>query len=159
MNTITPDCLLSEVSLFGAMQSLFALEYASAVERHYENTGDRSLLPPASCRLDEWAPRRDAYLLLKLGWYLIGRIESAWNLPVGLVFHHAGIRSDEQQHALTDLFLGCQGHGVTLGDDFDSHIAIAEEVFGREFDLSPIDDEMDWLSNLAEEALAKNIAH
>jgi hypothetical protein len=157
-NTTGPDRLLDRTAILNAIHLVFANEYASRADE----AGVR--LPTRyEGSLEKWAPRLCDEDLLPFAWYIIGKVEQAWGYSVGLVFHHAGITSPEdQEHALGDLFLGCQGHGVSLADDFSEHLEKAAGVllkWNREgkttgpvdFDPSPVDDSMDELSDLAAE--------
>jgi hypothetical protein len=144
---MNPDILLNENALRNAIHVSFALLYAD----EYEAAGQQ--LPP-STHLEEFAPRQSDAKVMPFAWYLIGRLESAWGMPVGTVFYHAGIKSEEdQEHALSDLFLGLQGHGVTLYDEFEKDMHKAEEILKAEFDPAPFQTDLDSLRDLARAAL------
>lgn len=151
-----PDILLEPLAVMEAAHTVFSLEYANAVEDCEEEPIDRSLLPPPGACLSDWAPRQLPAAIMPIVWYLIGRIEQAWGVPVGLVFHHGGITSlADQEHALSDLLLGCLGHGVTLADDYSEHLSKAETALKRPFDPSPIDTDGEPLRRLAEAAVER----
>jgi hypothetical protein len=147
-----PDCLLDIDAIRGAIHTIFAGEFASEAEER----GHR--LPCGQeMNLDNWAPRQDDRIMLPFAWYLLGRVEQAWGHSVGLVFHHGGIDrySEDQEHALADLFLGLTGSGVGLEDDFSQHLVKAAAVLnrydkeGQEFDPRPYDEEMTPIRDLA----------
>ncbi len=146
--------MLDEDALYTAISSVWALAYMNACERHDEEHGT-SLMPRGPVQIEDWAPSLPRETLLPFAWYLIGRTQQAWGASVGLVFHHAGITGEDMGDALTDLFLGIQGHGVSLRDDFAEAIARAESALGRfspehaVFQLVPFQDSMDWLDELA----------
>jgi hypothetical protein len=146
----SPDCQLDLDAVRGAIHTVFAGELASEAEERGHS------LPSGGGSLDAWAPIQPDSLVLPYAWYIIGRVQQAWGHPVGLVFHHAGIETaSDQEHALADLFLGIQGHGVSLADDFAEAMEKSAAVLnrydkaGQEFDLSPVDDEMNPIRDLA----------
>jgi hypothetical protein len=157
-NTTGPDRLLDRTAILNAIHVVFANEYGTELTKLV-----RTHWTASEGRVGEQAPRLAAEDLLPFAWYIIGKVEQAWGYSVGLVFHHAGITSPEdQEHALGDLFLGIQGHGVSLVDDFSEHLEKAAGVLLKwnrdgtgegpvDFDPSPIDDEMDELRDLAAE--------
>lgn len=123
----SPDCQLDLDAVRGAIHTLFAGEFASEAE-------ERGHRLPMGCEmnLDLWAPRQADALMLPLAWYLIGRTEQAWRCSIGHVFYHGGIgTAAEQEHALTDLFLGLTGSGVGLDDDFSEELEKAAAVIFR----------------------------
>jgi hypothetical protein len=152
-----PDSLLDADAVRGAIHTIFAGEFSSeAQERGHRLPCGQEM------SLDTWAPRQADHLVLPYAWYLLGRVEQAWGYSVGLVFHHAGITDDEQEHALTDLFLGLQGHGVNLSDDFAEGLEKAASVLLKwqrdpnsqvtgptDFDPAPFCDEMNSMRYLA----------
>jgi hypothetical protein len=154
----SPDCLLDLDAIRGAIHTIFAGEFASEAEER----GHTLPCGPGSS-LDGWAPEQDDSIMLPFAWYLIGRVEQAWGHSVGLVFRHGGIESArDQEHALTDLFLGLTGSGVGLEDDFSEHLEKAAEVLLKwnrdsenpmtgptDFDPRPYDEEMSPLRDLA----------
>ncbi len=145
---IQPDCLLIAESVYEAGHTLFSLAYAD----EWEEAGYK----PCRGELCAWAPRQPEEAILPIMWYLIGRVEQVWCQSVGLVFHHAGILTAEQQErALSDLLLGCHGHGVSLSDDFEEEIGSAESVLGKVFKISPFYDEGYYWRELAREAMER----
>jgi hypothetical protein len=162
-NTPRPDRLLDRTALLNAIHLVFANEYADCADEARTDALDRF-----GGSVGENAPRLADEELLPFAWYIIGKVEQAWGYSVGLVFHHAGITSPaDQEHALGDLFLGIQGHGVSLADDFSEHLEKAAGVLlktnrfgdGRgptEFDAAPIYDEMDELGDLAAEVFVED---
>lgn len=151
-----PDILLEPLAVLEAAHTVFSMAYASEVEEYETDTGDMSFGPTPGGNLCDWAPRQQPADILPIVWYLIGRIEQAWGAPVGLVFHHGGITSlADQEHALSDLLLGCLGHGVCLADDYSEHLAKAEDVFEQFLDPTPIDTEGEGLRRLAEAAICR----
>jgi hypothetical protein len=141
---------LSATALLNAAHNLYALAYIS----EWENRGNPS---PSQVKIEEWAPQLNEELrprLLSISAKYLHAIEAKWGKSVAEVFAVAGIITEESQaHALTDLFMGCDGHGVTIFDDFAESLCQAEEqldiIIGSR---SPLYWEgMDW-TDLAGEA-------
>lgn len=106
--------------------------------------------------LEDWAPKQPDTVMLPFAWWLIGRVQQAWTVPVGLVFHHAGITEEaDQRAALTLLFLGISGSGAHLREEekYADGLARAEKILHLEFDDAPCYSEMDVLYELAESIL------
>jgi len=147
-----PDTLLDLDAIRGAIHTIFAGEFASEAEER----GHRLPGRVEFSNLEQWAPRQPDAFLLPVAWHLLGRVEQAWGYSVGLVFHHGGIKSaSDQEHALSALFLGIQGHGVNLADDFEDELERAAGVLlglqGEtwKFDPAPFYDEMNAVRDLA----------
>lgn len=142
-HAIYPDALLEPSAVYEAAHTLFSLAYADEWEERGGVISRRTVLT-------SWVPKQSAEVYLPIMWYLIGRVEQAWGMPIGLVFYHAGIHSTkDQEHALSDLMLGCHGHGVSLGDDFSEAIGQAESILRRTFAISPFSDEGNYWRELA----------
>jgi len=128
--------------------------YALALADEFEELGGR--IAPRT-ELHAWAPRLPNEKQLPIVYFYLGQISQAWGADVGLVFYHAGIEGADVENALRYLLLGCQGHGVSLADDFAEAIGKAEAVLGKTFKLSPIYFEGCEWRELASEAAAEMI--
>jgi hypothetical protein len=87
---------------------------------------------------------------------ILAKIDAAWPKPVAEVFEAGGITKPEDvEHALSDLLLGCAGHGVSIFDDFTDALSRAEDaldvVFGHS---SPIYHEDYEFQELAADEIA-----
>lgn len=122
--------------------ALYASEYASECD-------ERGIKLPCGgeMSLQEWVPTRvDPAEHYPIIYRFLGRIEAAWGADLGMVLHHGGIETeDDQEHFLFDLCMGCMGHGVTARDDFSEHLDRAAEVIyrhgdreGQDLDGAPI---------------------
>lgn len=138
------DSMLPNSVVLDAIHSCYALE-CSSVEEEYGYA-------PSGVELTSHYDRQPAEVMLPIAWRYLGRIEQVWGYSIGLVFHHMGLTSEEDmRHALTDLLLGCMGHGVNLDDDFEQERCHAESKLRTVLKVSPIHDDMDELRALAEE--------
>lgn len=128
--------------------------YALALADEFEELGGR--IAPRT-ELHAWAPRLPDEKQLPIVYFYLGKISQSWGADVGLVFYHAGIEGADVETALRHLLLGCQGHGVSLADEFAEAIGKAEAKLGKAFKLSPIYFEgVEW-RELAQEAAADMI--
>jgi hypothetical protein len=148
----SPDRMLHFGAIRDAAHTLFTSEYASLADARGVH------LPPAKSgtTLEQWVPQQPDAIMLPFAWWLIGRIQQAWTVPVGLVFHHAGITSEaDQRAALTLLFLGISGSGAHLREEevYADGLARAEEILHAEFNDAPCYVEMSVLYELAESIL------
>lgn len=148
----SPDRMLNLNAIRDAAHALFTSEYASLADARGCH------LPTAreGTTLEQWTPRQADSIMLPFAWWLIGRIQQAWTVPVGLVFHHAGITQEaDQRAALTLLFLGISGSGAHLREEevYSEGLARAEEILHQEFDDAPCYVEMSVLYELAESIL------
>ena len=133
------ETLLDKQAVLEAAHSCYAL----ALAEEFEERGGR--FEPRT-ELHEWADKLPDEKQLPIIYYYLGRIAQAWGYEIGLVFHHAGIvGAAEQERALCHLLLGCQGHGVSLADDYREALALAEDKLSRTFKPAPIYfDDMAW---------------
>ena len=139
--------LLDSEAVLEAAHSCYAMELASECEERGGRFAPRT-------ELHEWAPELPAEVQAPIVYYYLGKISQAWGYDLGLVFYHAGIiGADEQERALRHLLLGCQGHGVSLADDYAEAISRAESVLGKTFKAAPIYFEGCEWRELAREAL------
>ena len=118
------DTMLPNAVVLDAIHSCYALECIS-VEEEYGSA-------PSGVDISSHYPMQPAEVMLPIAWRYLGRIEQAWGYSIGLVFHHMGLETEEDQaHALTDLLLGCMGHGVSLSDDYEGAFAAASAILNR----------------------------
>ena len=139
---------IPESVILDAAHACYALTYADV----YEEKFGRGLGHGDLCELVDPI---DSKYHLPIMWRYIGQIEQAWGTDLFLVFHHMGITESDKDmtHALTDLFLGCMGHGVTIHDDFDKELAHAARILHFNPERSPMNFEGEEWRELAEHFL------
>lgn len=63
---------------------------------------------------------------------IVGEVSHAWGDDVFLVFHHMGLKTDEDNGlALFYLIMGCLGHGIGLADDYSERLEQANAILKR----------------------------
>lgn len=119
--------LINHAALMAATHGLYALEYNSECDELgidlVKEAGTRQIEDMMDRLLDE--------LLMPVAYRLVGQIEGAWGTDLGLFMVHAlplNRTEEEEEHFLSDLFLGVNGHGVTVWDDFSEEIVRAEDI-------------------------------
>ncbi len=137
--------MLSDKVLADAGFWLYCSEYADVFEEHGGSFGGGAEITQCVDRLadEKYVPIMREYE---------AELAKGWGMPVEEVFDRMGLNTSDYADGLYYCLMSCRGHGVGLSDKFPDGVEQYEDEHG-ELDLSPINTELQELSELAHENL------